>query len=461
MPQAMRDGPNPSSAAVKTEIAPAEARAIAKEAYIYGFPVIDNSRIQYEYFVDRKNPQFKAPWNDLANIPRVYTPADTAIQTPNSDTPYSWIGLDLRTEPIVFTVPSIEKNRYFSLQMIDLYTYNFDYLGSRTTGNDGGSFLVAGPGWQGEAPESIKKVFRCETEIASAQFRTQLFNPGDLDNVKKIQDGYIVQPLSQFLGRSAPKPAPAIHFPQPLTREEQRTSLQFFNDLNFFLQFCPTVPSEKDLIARFATLGIGAGRTFDPLRLSPEIRQAVSDGMADAWKEFAEFKKTSIDTGKVTSDEAFGTRQFLKNNYLYRMAGAVLGIYGNSKEEAMYPVYFTDAVGQKLDASRNQYVLRFAADQFPPVHSFWSLTLYALPSSLLSANVLNRYLINSPMLPNLKRDDDGGLTLYIRHESPGKEKESNWLPAPSGPFWLALRLYWPKQAALDGTWTRPPLKSIG
>ena len=193
---------------------PAEARAIAKEAYIYGFPLVDNCRVQYAYFVDRANPDYRMPWNVLCNIPRVFTPEDKAIQTPKSDTPYSWIGLDLRAEPIVFTVPPIEQTRYWSLQLIDLYTHNFDYLGTRTTGNDGGSFLVAGPNWKGETPKGIKKVIGCETEIASAQFRTQLFGPDDLDNVKKIQAQYIVKPLSAFLGQPAPQAAPAINFPR-------------------------------------------------------------------------------------------------------------------------------------------------------------------------------------------------------------------------------------------------------
>src|SRR4029450_12010307 len=147
-------------------IPPAEARAIAKEAYVYGFPIVDNYRIQYSYFVDRQNPEFKAPGNQSRNTPRGYTRADTAIQTPNSDTPYSWLGLDLRAEPIVITMPSIEKNRYYSLQLIDPYTFNFDSAGSRTTGNDGGKFVVAGPGWKGETPKGIKKVFRSETEFA-------------------------------------------------------------------------------------------------------------------------------------------------------------------------------------------------------------------------------------------------------------------------------------------------------
>src|SRR5260370_3642094 len=162
------------------DITPAEARAIAKEAYIYGFPIVDNYRIQYSYFVDRQNPEFKAPWNQIHNVPRVYAPADTAIQTPNSDTPYSFVGMDLRAEPVVLTVPTIEKERYFSIQLIDAYTFNFAYIGSRATGNGGGSFLIAGPDWKGELPKGGKKVIRAETELRPAVYRTQRFNPGDL-----------------------------------------------------------------------------------------------------------------------------------------------------------------------------------------------------------------------------------------------------------------------------------------
>jgi hypothetical protein len=229
-----------SAAHAQAGVSPAEARAIAKEAYIYGFPMVDNYRIQQAYFEDSKNPEYKGPWNTLVNIPRVYTPADTAIQTPNSDTPYSFAGLDLRAEPFVLTVPPIEKDRYFSIQLIDWYTFNFDYIGSRTTGNDGGSFLVAGPGWKGETPKGVTKVFRSETEFVFPVYRTQLFNPADLDNVKKVQAGYKAQPLSAFLGQPALAAARAIDFIKPLTPDEERKSLEFFNVLNFVLQFCPT-----------------------------------------------------------------------------------------------------------------------------------------------------------------------------------------------------------------------------
>jgi hypothetical protein len=445
-----------SAPATAEQLTPAEARAIAKEATIYGFPLVDNYRVQYSYFVDRGGDQFKAPWNTLSNAARVFTPADTAIQTPNSDTPYSALGADLRAEPLVLSVPAIDRDRYYSLQFVDMYTFDFAYVGSRATGNDAGAFLLAGPNWNGETPPGVKAVIRSETEFAFVLYRTQLFSPGDIDNVKKIQAGYKVQSLSQFLGKPAPPAAPAVDFIKPLSPEAERTSPEFFNVLNFVLGFCPPNPAETEIMARFAKLGIGPRGTFDAKALSPEMLKAVEDGMADAWAEFKTYKETELDTGKRTSADAFGTREFLNGDYLARFSGAVLGIYGNSKDEAIYPLYFVDSAKKALSGA-NRYELRFAPGDLPPVNAFWSLTLYELPSSLLSANPLNRYLINSAMLPSLKRDDDGGVTLAIQHPDPGADEHANWLPAPAGPFFVVMRLYWPKADALDGRWMAPPL----
>ena len=433
----------------------ADVRAIAKEAYIYGFPMVDSYRIQHAYFVDTKNPEYKAPWNQIVSVPRVYTPADTAVQTPNSDTPYSFVGLDLRAGPIVLTVPPIEKDRYFSIQLIDAYTFNFDYIGSRTTGNDGGSFVIAGPGWKGETLTGVTKVFRSETEFAFALYRTQLINPDDLDKVKKVQAGYKAEPLLAFLGQPAPAAAPALDFIKPLTPDEEKTSLAFFNELNFILRFCPTDPSETELMARFARIGVGAGKTFDTNSFSPEMKTAIEQGMADAWVDLGNLLK-KVESGAVPIGDLPGSRAFLKNNHLHRMGTAVLGIYGNSEQEAMYPLYGVDAEGKKLNGA-NKYTMHFASGQLPPVNAFWSLTMYELPASLLVANPLNRYLLNSPMLPQFVKDADGGLTLYFQNESPGTDKEPNWLPAPKGPFLVFMRLYWPKEAALDGTWKHPPM----
>lgn len=442
----------------KSTPTPEEARAIAKEAYLYANPIVDNYRIMYTSFINSKDPDYKGPWNTIINIPRVYTYKDRAVQTANSDTPYTWLGLDLRNEPMVITVPPIEKDRYFSIQLIDMYTHIFDYIGSRTTGNKGGIYLIAGPNWKGEIPEGITKVIQTETELAVAIYRTQLFDPEDMVNVKKLMEGYKAEPLSSFLGKPAPKESSNIKFIKPLSAEEIKTSWKVFQQLNFALQFCPTHPSETELMARFAKLDIGAGKTFDMNQFSPEVQKAIGEGIKDAWGDFMGVKKLA-DEGKVGSADAFGSREFLKNNYLYRMVGAVLGIWGNSAEEAIYPSYYTDAEGKPLDGS-NKYTIHFDADKLPPVNSFWSLTMYELPKSLLVKNPLNRYLVNSTMMDQFKRDADGGLTIYVQHESPGSDKEANWLPAPKGPFSVVMRLYWPKKEALDGSWKEPKIVHV-
>jgi hypothetical protein len=449
-----KSSPPPSPAAVTPE----QARAIAKEAYIYGFPMVDNYRVQYAYFVNKEDPEYKGGWNEIHNTARVYTPEDKAIQTPNSDTPYSAVGADLRAEPLVLTVPPIEQDRYYSLQFVDAYTYNFAYVGSRTTGNGGGKYLLAGPNWKGDKPEGINEVIRSDTDLAFVLYRTQLFGPSDIDQVKKVQAGYRVQPLSGYLNQPPPAPAAAIDFVPPLTPDQQKTSPQFFEILSFALRFAPTLPSEKDLRARFETIGIGPEGNFEADKLTPEMRSAIEGGMADAWAEFNTFKKDKVDTDQVSSADFFGTAADLKDNYLYRMAGAVLGIFGNTAAEAIYPGSFNDSSGAPLTGANN-YTYHFASGQLPPVNAFWSLTMYELPQSLLVANPINRYLINSPMLPSLVPDTDGGYTFYLQNASPGLDKESNWLPAPKGPFVVVLRLYWPKPDALNGVWKAPqPVK---
>ncbi len=443
-----------------TELSLSEAQGIAKEAYIYAFPMLDSYRIQYAYFVDKNSPEYKAPFNQIKSIPRVYTPEDKAVQTPNSDTPYSMLGMDLRAEPLVLTAPSIEKERYFSIQLIDLYTHNFAYIGSRTTGNGGGKFLVAGPGWKGEKPSGIDKVIQSETELVLAVYRTQLINPDDLENVKEIQSGYKVQTLSEFLGEKAPDSASTtqpIDWVKPLSLEDEQRSADVFDTLNFLLGFCPTDKSEKELMERFAKIGIGPGRKLADSNNSPEFRKALEAGISEAWEALQELKKKQIDTHKIASGDLFGTREFLKNNYLYRMAAAKLGIFGNSKEEAMYPIYTVDAGGEPLDGAANSYKLRFEPGSLPPVNAFWSLTMYELPSSLLVENPINRYLINSPMLPTLQYDVDGGLTFFIQNESPGHNNACNWLPSPKAPFMAVMRLYWPKDSATSGEWKVPQI----
>ncbi len=432
-------------------------KAIAHDAYIYGYPMVDNYRVEYAYYVDKTGKEYKAPWNQITNIAQVYTAADKAVQTANSDTPYSWIGYDVTEEPLVISLPEIEAKRYYDVQFVDSYTYNFAYLGSRTAGNKAGTYLLAGPNWKTENIQGIDNVIKTETQIGVIVFRTQLFNPADINNVKAIQAKYKVQTLSEYLGKTPVANTKAVNWMKPLTPEEQKTSLAFFNVMNFVMNFCPTVPSEVALMERFAKIGVGAGKTIDVSTLSPDVKAAMEAGMKEAWDvTYADLMKR-VAAGEVTSEDVFGTRAYINGNYLYRMAGDVLGLYGNSKEEAIYPLYRNDAAGNKLDASTNKYTLTFKAGELPPVNAFWSLTMYDLPQSLMVENPINRYLINSPMLPELKKGTDGSITLYLQYESPGKNLESNWLPASKGPFWSVLRLYWPKPEAFNGSWKKPEI----
>ena len=432
-----------------------ELRQIAREAYLYGFPLVVNYQTMYKQAVDKTDHNYKAPFNVFGHSATVAAPEDTFVVTPNSDTPYSYLWLDLRAEPIVITMPKIEKERYYTGQLIDLYTFNFAYLGTRSYGNDGGSFLVAGPGWRGETPEGVKAVFRCETDFAYALFRTQLFNPDDLQNVKKIQSGYGARPLSKFLNAGSPPPSPTVNWPK--ASQDMAIAPAMFGYLNFLLQFCPTHPSEKDLMARFAKLNIGAGRDFAVDKLSADAKRAIGGGLTDAGNDFAMLQKR-INAEEISSAELFGTREFLKNNYLYRFCGAKLGLYGNSGAEAIYLAYFVDANNRPCDASKTNYTVRFPKGQLPPAGAFWSLTMYDGKSQFLVANPLKRYLLNPTMLEGFKYGDDGALTFYIQKDSPGAENEPNWLPAPNGPFYGILRIYMPAPEVINGTWKRPRLQ---
>ena len=435
----------------QSAISPAEVRTIAKDAYVYGYPMVQTYLTMYAFSIDKGNPQYKGPFNAPLSFARVFTPHDTAFVTPNSDTPYTFLSLDLRAEPIVLTIPPIEKDRYWVFQMMDLYSFNFDYLGTRTSGNDGGTFLVTGPRWRGSIPAGITKVLKPETEFINVVGRTQLFNPADLENVKKIQSKYKAEPLSSFLGQPAPSETPAIHWIPPVPPAQMQTSLQFFNVMSLLLRFCPIHPSETALRAGFASIGIAPGETVNEDTLSPEMKAGLEGGMADGQKE--------IDQRRVSSggdiSKFFGTRAFLRNDYVARATGAQMGIGANSREEALYPLYEKDSSGQPLDGSKARYTLHFNKGEYPPVNAFWSLTMYGLPEQLLVENPINRYLINSPMLPDLKLDPAGGLTIYIQADSPGNDKESNWLPAPKAPFMLAMRYYLPKRELLAGTWKSP------
>lgn len=409
----------------------------------------ENYNSIYAWALDKNGEQYKGPVNQINNVPKVFGPQDTGVVTPNSDTPYSYLIMDLRAEPLVVTLPPVEQDRYYSLQLVDLYSHNVDYLGTRRDGNAGGKFLIAGPGWHGELPKGIKRIVVSPTSLMFSQFRTQLKSPEDIENVKEIQRQYNVEPLSSYLGQKAPTTSPAVNWPV-ISRDQIPD--QTFSTLNFLLQFSPPLPYESALLQRFSQIGIGAGKPWPPA-LSPETLAAIAQGQKDA-------EKTLVSTAlKVTSSLGyFGTPEEMKGKYLERAVGAKLGLYGNSAEEAIYPAWQLDKAGHPLDASKANYQLTFAGDQLPPVNAFWSITMYDGKTKFLVDNPINRYLINSAMLTDLKRNTDGGFTLYLQSHSPGKSLESNWLPAPDGPIYVVMRLYLPGPSVLNGQWKVPSLQ---
>jgi hypothetical protein len=441
-----------------------EAKDIAEEGFIYGLPLVMNYAVMQEYAVDKNSGQFKAPFNEIKNLHHVATPEDTAVITPNSDTPYSVLWLDLRAEPMVVSVPITEKDRYYSVQFIDGNTYNFGYIGTRATGTEAGDYLVAGPDWKGGTPSGIKKVFRSTTPFTLAVIRTQLFNPDDMPNVEKIQAGYKAQPLSAFLKQPAPPAAPKINF-VPATTAGIKDN--FFQYLDAALQFVPETPRDKAVRAKLARIGIGPGKTFAFKDLSLEHKAEILVGMKqgddkiDKWLAGGNKNINGWNVGSFFGDEAF-----YNGDWVMRAGAAKGGLYGNDAVEAMYPYTRTDAAGEPLDGSRHKYTITFAPGQLPPVNAFWSVTMYDGKSQLLVKNPINRYLINSPMLPAMKKDADGSLTLYIQKDSPGADKEANWLPAPADKIYLVMRLYWPNPTPPsilppgNGTWQPPAIQRV-
>jgi hypothetical protein len=358
-----------------------ETRAIAEEGFIYGLPIVMNYAVMYEYAIDRSSGQFKAPFNQIFNEHRVFTYEDTAVIAANSDTPYSNAFLDLRAEPVVVSVPDVDLKRYYVVQLGDGSTYNYGYMGSRTTGGKAGDYMVVGPEWKGSTPSGIKKVFRSGSQFSGIACRTQLFGPDDMDNVIKIQNSYNVQTLSSYLKQPPPPPAPVIDFPK-INKELIKEN--FFEYLDFALQFIPAEANEAEIRAKLARIGVGPGKTFSFKDLSLEHKAEIALGMKEGDRKVTEAVATAgtgINGWRVGS--LYGDSKFYNGVWLKRAAAARAGIYGNDAVEAIYPQTRVDIDGQTIDTSKNNYTLTFAVGQLPPVNAFWSVTMYDGKTELL------------------------------------------------------------------------------
>jgi hypothetical protein len=435
----------------------------AEAAFIFGLPIVMNYAVMYEFAIDRNSGQYKAPFNTMWNDSQVFTWRDTAIPTPNSDTPYSMSWLDLRAEPVVISVPDVPAGRYFSVQVCDGNTYNVGYIGSRTTGQGAGSWIVAGPGWQGATPPGVRGVIRSTTQFALAIFRTQLFAANDMPNVVAVQRGYRTEALSTFLRQPAPAEAPAIRWPRV---NADLAKHHFFDYLAFALQFNAPQPNEAAVRAQMARIGIDGRGTAMPhsfvdrlelLAAAFEGERKVEAAVAAAGVPMNGWRVTGIP----------GSPEGYNGDWMLRAVAAKAGIYGNTTEEATYPFTRTTATGETLDGSTGRYTLTFGPNQLPPVNAFWSVTMYHGGNQLLVQNPIDRYLINTPMLNAMRRNPDGGVTIHIQKDDPGEALRPNWLPAPNGPIYLVMRLYWPRTEAPSllpigrGAWQPPGVARVG
>jgi hypothetical protein len=433
------------STSAQDKITPDEAKAIAKEAYIFNYPLVMMYRTMYLQAIDTKSKSYSGGFGKWLHL-GTSTPKDTDIVSPNNDTPYSYAWVDLRTEPWVLTLPKIEKDRFYTSQWDDLWGFVIGNAGSVEDGNDGVSVLLASPTWKGELPEGVKRVIQGDSEFLGSLTRTQLLDPEDLPNVEKIQKEYKLQPLSTYLGKPEPKSAPAIQW-MPW-KDGAETTDKFWSYTNFLLPFTTPNPQDKPVLDKIAKIGIGV----DGFKPSPEIQAAMKQGMQEA---LADMKKASTHI----SDPSlfFRSRKDSNKDYFDRALGVYVGIFGNVKEVSVYFAVPKDDKGELLEGSKHDYQITFAADAIPPAKNFWSWTMYKTPQRWLVDNPINRYSIGSST-PGLKTADDGSITIYFQAKSPGKDKESNWLPAPEGPFWLVLRTYGPGKPILDKTWKLPPVK---
>jgi len=437
-----------------TTLSKEEVKSITKEAYIYTYPMMEHYKMIYLLKVWNESPVYEAPFNEITHNAVLLGPEYTTMVRPNNDTFYSNVMFDLRAEPMILSVPAISDKRYYSWQLVDLFTHNVDYIGTRATGFKAGKYLIAGPNWSGTKPKGITKVIQTDVNFLMALARTQVYSTDDAENAKKIMSEYKVETLSQYMEIPAPKAAIELDF--PIYSLEKIRSVEFITYLNFFLGQVKSNPSENALLKRFSKIGVGADVVFDVKNIDPETKKVMQEAIDEAMVEIeAETKNLGVvKDGWMQVSGAFGSPKAMEGKFLTRAAAAYFGLYGNDLEEAFYPDTTLDENGEALDGSKHNYTLHFSKDRLPPVKAFWSFSMYKLPEQLFTENSIKRYVISSAT-EGLKYNKDGSLDIYIQKESPGADKESNWLPAYDGKFSLQARLYWPEPKSLDPLYVLP------
>jgi hypothetical protein len=430
-----------------------EAEKIAVDAYIYGYPLVLMYITKKVTTNVPKAERENAPVNQIAHLRAFPDYTFTDVVSPNADTLYSIAWLDLQSEPIVLSVPDVDK-RYYLMPLLDAWTNVFASPGTRTTGNRKGDFSVVGPDWKGKLPVGVHEI-KSPTNMVWLIGRTQTDGKQDYANVHAIQDQYLLTPLSAW-GKLYTPPANVpveaeidVKTP-PVDQVARMDAATFFPRLNALMKDNPPAAADKNALKRFAAIGVEPGKLFDLASQDPAfargLAQAVSTAQAKIVAEAGKPHGKIVNGWQVMKNTgSYGT------DYLWRAVVALVGLGANLPEDAVYPHATADAAGQPLTGA-HRYVVRFPNGQLPPVGAFWSLTMYNARQAF-AQNPLNRYAIGDR--DNLRFNDDGSLTIFIQHDSPGKEKESNWLPAPADSFNVLMRLYWPKREALDGAWKMP------
>jgi hypothetical protein len=447
-------------------LTPAAAKAIAVDAYIYGYSLVTTEVTRLQMSNVPAVETMRAPTGTFFNVPG-YPPATyRGVSATNADTLYSVAWLDL-SEPQVFTHPEVN-NRFFTFELVDLWMTVKDSVGTNTSGEKAMTYLLTGPGWEGTVPAGMTHI-SFPTRYMIILGRTYaLNNPEDLAKVHALQAQYQVRPLSAY-GKPYTFTAPAVD-PNPgfsMTEAPQKAILAlgttgYFNMLAKLMGSVAPPPAEDaPMLASMAKLGIVPGQPFDPGRLDPAVQAALEDvpaialqAMVAKWDGLGK----NVNGWRVTTvGGRYGT------NYLERGAWASSGWPSQLPHVSVYPSTSVDAKGEKLSGANN-YTLTFRKDQMPPVNplAFWSITMYTIDDGLwFYPNELNKLTV-SPR-DNLVYNPDGSLTLYFQHESPGADRQANWLPAPEGPFALTLRLYWPNTdspSILNGSWQPPGVEKV-
>ena len=445
-----------------------EVQSIATNAYIYFYPLVTMDVTRQQMTNVEPGKGFGGPMNSFANIPAFPTAAMKTVVRPNFDTLYSSGYLDLTKEPVIVSAPDTA-GRYYLLPMLDMWTDVFASPGSRTTGTAEGHFLVAGPGWRPDLRERLIEEFKlpagtqridAPTPYVWVIGRTKTDGPADYDAVHKIQAGYKITPLSEW-GKTA-KPVtvkidPSVDMKTPPKEQvDKMPADKYFAYAAELTKLHPPHITDQPIVAQMRRLGIETGKTLDFAKLEPSVKAALERAPAEAQKLMAWKIPTLARVANYWSMNT-DTMGVYGNYYLKRAIITQQGLGANLPEDAIYPLELADATGKPLDGA-NKYVLRFEKGATPPVDAFWSLTLYDIDGFQVP-NSLNRFAVSSWM--PFKYNPDGSLVLYFQNESPGKENEANWLPAPKGPFNLTMRLYGPKPDALTGRWNPPAVQQAG